>query len=106
MKKLLLVLMTATSLNALDVTEDDKILHMSFSAFFGMAGNAYCYKELELSEAQSFWCGVGTALVIGGLKELYDKHNGGVADWEDMQANAIGGALGSGFLFLRYEYKW
>lgn len=106
MKKILLALAVITNIHAFDPSQDDKIMHMGVSTITGMAGTAICYREYKLTEAQSFWCGVGTSLFIGGLKEWYDYNNGGTADWEDMQANLVGGLMGSGFLYFNYKYNF
>ena len=92
------------SLNALDLSQDDKIMHIGVSVITGMAGNAFCYQELGFTEVQSWWCGIGTALVIGGMKEWYDSNHGGRFDWEDMAANGVGGTIGTSFLYYRYEF--
>jgi len=104
MKKLLILLTMTLSLNASLFQEDDKQLHMGFSTVVGMAGNAICYQELGLTAGQSWWCGIGAAFLVGAAKEAYDRNHGGEFDNRDMQANLIGGVIGSTGLYTIYTW--
>jgi len=75
--------------------QEDKQAHMAITALAGSLGTLYCKSQLELSSTESFFCGVGTALVIGIAKESYDQHSYGGWDNEDLKADLIGGVVGS-----------
>ena len=100
MKKLLIILAMTISLNANLFQEDDKQMHMGLSTFVGIAGNALCYREFGLTAGQSWLCGIGASLLVGAVKEATDDE----FDWRDMQANAIGGAIGSTVIFTVYTW--
>ena len=105
MKKIVMVLLLlASSLQANFFHESDKQLHMGFSLFVGMGGNAFAHNTLNMTEAESFWFGVGSALLVGAVKEALDKKNGGKFDGRDMLADGLGGAVGSAGMWTIYTW--
>ena len=79
--------------------QEDKQAHIVVSIFNGAIGNLVAVK-LGASKQEAFWIGLGTALVIGLGKELYDEHSYGGFSTADMVANGIGGVIGTGSITL------
>ena len=108
LKRILLVLLLTMSINANSYDQPnesffmqkDKILHMGVSAFVGIAGTALCHQEFGLTAGQSWWCGMGAALIVGAAKEFNDTN----FDNMDLLADGIGGAIGSSFLYYQYKF--
>ena len=104
MKKLLIVILFTSFLNATFLTEVDKQKHFAVSAVIGFTSSNIAY-HYRYTETESFWIGVAVAMSIGVGKELYDSRNGGTGfDMEDIGADVMGAVLGSLPVFV--IYKW
>ena len=104
MKKLFVIILLTSFLNANFFEEDDKQKHMqvTFAIGFVFSGMAY---DLGYTETESFWIGVAVAMGAGIGKELYDSRNGGTGfDMADIGADAIGAVSGSLPVFVIYEW--
>ena len=106
MKRVILVLLlvcTITNASEYDnfFQQDDKKAHIAVSILTGAIGNLVSIK-LGANKEQAFWYGLGTALVIGGIKEVYDMHKTNPTGFStaDMVANGIGGVVGTGSITL------
>ncbi len=97
----LLVVCTIGNTNEYDnfFQQEDKKAHMAISVMTSAIGNLVATK-LGASKREAFWYGLGTALVIGLGKELYDEHSYGGFSAADMVANGIGGVAGTGSITL------
>ena len=106
MKKLILTLLLTTSmLSANFFKEQDKQAHMAVTTLVGAVGHLMAKKH-GYTDQEAFWVGVASALVVGVVKEAYDSREGGTGfSGMDMVANGIGGAVGSGTIYL-FEYKF
>ena len=79
--------------------QEDKKAHIAVSIMVGAIGNLLAVKN-GANKEQAFWIGLGTALVIGLGKELYDEHSYGGFSTADMVADGIGGVIGTGSVTL------
>ncbi len=97
----LLVVCTIGNTNEYDnfFQQEDKQAHIIVSIFSGAIGNLLAVKN-GANKEQAFWIGLGTALVIGLGKELYDEHSYGGISMPDMVADGIGGVIGTGSITL------
>jgi len=79
---------------------------MAVSGILGSSGTLLA-KKFGASDIESFWWGLGSVLVVGVVKELYDtqKTNPTGFDGRDMLANSIGGVLGSGATFTLVKFN-
>ena len=106
MKKMILVIVllcTVSKAGEYDnfFQQEDKKAHIAISVMTGAIGNLVSIK-LGASKQEAFWYGLGTSLVIGGLKEVYDMHKTNPTGFSmaDMVADGIGGVVGTGSVTL------
>jgi VanZ family protein len=103
--KILLSLMLAISLfaNDIDFMENDKQKHIAVSSAIGViaTGTARHYGS---NKFEAFMIGVGTSLVVGILKEAYDRTKPNhTEDINDVYADSIGGVVGSA---ISTQFSW
>jgi len=79
--------------------QKDKQKHILFFSAVGAIGANIAYTN-GYSKQESWWIGLGSALLLGSLKEMYDKN----FDMNDFAANALGGVIGSTSVLFRYEF--
>ena len=104
MKKLLLIVLLSSTLNATFVTEVDKQKHFAVSAVVGFTSSNIAY-HYGYTKKESFWIGFGSAMIVGLGKELYDNRIGGSGfDIEDLGADALGATFGSSAVFIIYRW--
>ncbi len=106
MKKIILVLVLLCTIGNTSeydnfFQQEDKKAHIAISIMTGAIGNLLAVKN-GASKEQAFWIGLGTALVIGGIKEVYDMHKTNPTGFStaDMVADGIGGVIGTGSITL------
>jgi uncharacterized protein YfiM (DUF2279 family) len=105
--KLLLIAISAMSLNANNFTKEefwkyDKREHFKYSFAVGTVGTAIS-KHYGLSNWQSFFVGVGSSIILGWTKEVYDGDGNGDKAIEDIDANMLGAITGSA---LSAQFSW
>ncbi len=82
------------------IIPQDKLLHMGGCYVIGATTSSLVYNITE-DRKKAFVYGFLTSIVIGGAKEIYDiKH--GDPDWGDYACDAVGGALGSFTVVIRF----
>ena len=64
----------------------DKVMHAEMCAFIAAVATAYTHDMV---------IGAFVAIVVGVLKELYDKLAGEEFDWKDLTADAVGAVFGA-----------
>ena len=69
-----------------DKVGTDKVMHAESCAFIAAVVTAYTHNAL---------IGAIAAIVVGVLKELYDKSTGEEFDWKDLAADAVGAVFGA-----------
>lgn len=78
----------------------DKLLHMGGCYAIGATTSSLVYNITE-DRKKAFVYGFLTSIIVGGVKEIYDiKH--GDPDWGDYAFDAVGGALGSFTVVIRF----
>lgn len=75
----------------------DKFYHYTAGASAALVANRICYgivfKKNKHRKLFSNLCGLGSAALAGGLKELYDSKTGGTVEFNDFAATTLGGAV-------------
>ena len=106
MKKIILIVLLLCTVSNADskpsfFQQDDKQAHIAITILLGIIGNGVAGK-LGASPKEAFWYGLGTALVVGISKEVYDMHktNPTGFDMQDILADSIGGTIGTGSITL------
>jgi len=93
MKKLWLILLIISHFShAQDLKEKDKQYHFIAGTVSSMVGYAYIYHKTE-DPLKATLAGLGTALLVGTLKETYDstqKHPNDKFDIDDLKATMLG----------------
>lgn len=69
-----------------DKVGTDKVMHAETCAFISSVVSVYAHNAL---------IGAIAAIVVGVLKELYDKSTGEEFDWKDLAADVVGAVFGS-----------
>lgn len=69
-----------------DKVGTDKVMHAEMCAFIASVVTAYTHDMV---------IGAFVAIVVGVLKELYDKLAGEEFDWKDLAADAVGAVFGA-----------
>ena len=64
----------------------DKVMHAETCALISSVVSVYAHNAL---------IGVIAAIVVGVLKELYDKSTGEEFDWKDLAADVVGAVFGA-----------
>ena len=78
----------------------DKLLHMGGCYVISSTTASLVYNITE-NRKKAFIYGISSAIIIGGIKELYDINHGD-SNWADMGANVIGGTLGALVITVRF----
>lgn len=75
----------------------DKFYHYVAGAATSVVANRVCdawiFKNYPDKKWLSALCGVGSSMLVGGLKELYDSKHGGTVEFDDFLATSAGGAV-------------
>lgn len=109
MRKLLfMALMFASTCNS--QIQTDKVAHFGVGY---VAGSLTSSITLINSNGKNEWwksigVGIGSGLILGVGKEMYDQHKYGGFDWKDLGCTVLGSALGSVTVKLtinRYDFK-
>jgi uncharacterized protein YfiM (DUF2279 family) len=88
---ILLVLLTTIPASAQLLTEPDKKMHFAAGAFTSALGYAVAY-EFTKDKDKAVLYGIGTAVLIGTLKEMSDStQSGNYFDGRDLLATTYGG---------------
>ncbi len=98
-KQVILVLLTALPGTARAQDADpwlgpDKALHFGVSAAIASGSYALSAAQLERKELRLV-VGFGTALLAGGVKELWDLGGHGQPSWKDFTWDVLGAAVGA-----------
>lgn len=100
----MIVLLLATQLQAGNIfDEEDKVAHMTVSAMVASISTVLA-REYGLTPTQGFAIGLGSALVVGAIKEASDKNKGGEFSGSDMMANFLGGLAGTSIITYTYKF--
>jgi uncharacterized protein YfiM (DUF2279 family) len=110
MKRLILILFLAFSLNANSQIKTDKVAHFGVGFISGAAATSI---TLNNSNGRHEWIksisvGLLTGFVLGVGKEFYDLKDYGVFNWGDAMYTTVGGGVGGvslKFSINRYERK-
>ena len=87
----LLLFLTSAPIHAQLLTEPDKKMHFGAGAFFSAIGYGVGYEITKDSKKAALY-GIGTALVVGVIKELNDSSQpGNYFDSRDLLATSYGG---------------
>jgi hypothetical protein len=78
----------------------DKVAHFGVGYVLGATSSALTNKQKPIVNIS---IGVGTGLIIGTAKELYDKSKGGQFNYKDLGATVLGSALGT--ITIRYTIR-
>jgi len=78
----------------------DKLLHMGGCYVISATTASIVYNITE-DHKKAFIYGLSSAIIVGGIKEIYDI-NCGESNWGDMGANVIGGTLGAFTITIRF----
>ena len=78
----------------------DKLLHMGGCYVISSTTASIVYNITE-NRKKAFIYGISSAVIIGGIKELYDINHGD-SNWHDMGANVIGATLGALIVTVRF----
>ena len=78
----------------------DKLLHMGGCYVISSTTASIVYNMTE-NRKKAFIYGISSAVIIGGIKELYDINHGD-SNWADMGANVIGATLGALVVTVRF----
>ena len=84
----------------------DKVAHFGIGY---VAGSLTTATTLALGNGKGEWwksvsVGIGTGVIIGTAKELYDFKDYGRFDWKDLGWTVLGSALGS--VTIKVSLKW
>ena len=80
--------------------EQDKLLHMGGCYVISSTTASIVYNITE-DRKKAFIYGISSAVIIGGIKEIYDINHGD-SNWADMRANVVGGTLGAFTVTVRF----
>jgi hypothetical protein len=97
MKTLILFLLISFNSNSQQV---DKVAHFGVGYVLGATSSALTNKQKPIVNIS---IGIGTGLIIGTAKELYDKSKGGQFNYKDLGATVLGSALGT--ITIRYTIR-
>lgn len=78
----------------------DKLLHMGGCYVISSTTASIVYNITE-DRKKAFIYGLSSAIIIGGVKEIYDINHGD-SNWADMGANVVGGTLGAFTITIRF----
>ena len=78
----------------------DKLLHAGGCYVISATTASLVYNITE-DRKKAFIYGLSSAIIVGGLKEIYDIKCGD-SNWGDMGANVIGGTLGAFTVTIRF----
>ena len=78
----------------------DKLLHMGGCYVISATTASLVYNITE-NRKKAFIYGTLSAVIIGGIKEIYDINHGD-SNWADMRANVVGGTLGAFTVTVRF----
>ncbi len=97
MKTLIIFLFLSISCKAQQV---DKVAHFGVGYVLGATSSAITNKQKPIVNIS---IGVGTGLVVGTAKELYDKSKGGQFNYKDLGATVFGSVVG--VITIRYTIR-
>jgi UDP-N-acetylmuramyl pentapeptide phosphotransferase/UDP-N-acetylglucosamine-1-phosphate transferase len=86
--------------NFVETIGQDKTLHMGGCYVISSTTASLVYNITE-NRKKAFIYGVASAVIIGGIKEIYDINHGD-SNWADMGANVIGATLGALVVTVRF----
>ena len=78
----------------------DKLLHMGGCYVISSTTASIVYNITE-DRKKAFIYGLSSAIIVGGVKEIYDIKCG-ESNWGDMGANVVGGTLGAFTITIRF----
>ena len=78
----------------------DKLLHTGGCYVISATTASIVYNITE-DRKKAFIYGLSSAIIVGGLKEIYDIKCG-ESNWGDMGANVVGGMLGAFTVTVRF----
>ena len=91
-KLLLLISLLVTSSACAQLIPQDKLLHLSASYVVSSAVSAVVYDNTK-DKKRAIIAGLCTAVLLGGIKEIYDIKYG-QPEWNDLAADVAGAVLG------------
>jgi hypothetical protein len=97
MKTLIIFLFLSLSCNGQQV---DKVAHFGVGYVIGATSSAVTNKQKPIVNIS---IGIGTGLVVGTAKELYDYRVKGQFNYKDLGATVLGSALGT--ITIRYTIR-
>tara|TARA_R100001377_G_scaffold37236_2_gene20719 strand:- start:3181 stop:3483 length:303 start_codon:yes stop_codon:yes gene_type:complete len=92
MSKLLLIVLLITSNACAQLVPQDKLLHLGGSYVISSAVSSLVYNKTK-NKKKSILIGLCTAVLAGGVKEIYDIRHG-QPEWNDLAADVAGAVLG------------
>jgi len=78
----------------------DKLLHTGGCYIISATTASIVYNITE-NRKKAFIYGLSSAIIVGGVKEIYDIKCGD-SNWGDMGANVVGGTLGAFTITIRF----
>ncbi len=97
MKTIILFLLISLNANSQQV---DKVAHFGVGYVIGATSSALTSKQKPIVNIS---IGIGTGLIIGTAKELYDYQVKGQFNYKDLGATVLGSALGT--ITIRYTIR-
>lgn len=82
--------------------QTDKIKHALAGSLVAATSSLIAYYGFKVSEDQAMWIGIASAIIVGILKEVYDKYTPGrQVEFNDAVATSFGGLAALGFKWQR-----
>ena len=101
MKRILVFLLFINYLcTGQSIIPQDKLLHAGGCYVISSTTSSIVYNITE-NRKKAFIYGLSSAIIVGGVKEIYDIKCGD-SNWGDMGANVVGGTLGSFSIVVRF----
>ena len=97
---IIILLFINTTCVSQSIIPQDKLLHAGGCYVISSTTSSIVYNITE-NRKKAFIYGLSSAIIVGGLKEIYDIKCGD-SNWGDMGANVVGGTLGAFTIVVRF----
>jgi len=97
---IIILLFINTTCVSQSLIPQDKLLHTGGCYVISATTASIVYNITE-DRKKAFIYGLSSAIIVGGIKEIYDIKCGD-SNWGDMGANVVGGTLGAFTVAVRF----
>tara|TARA_Y100000389_G_scaffold194187_1_gene223861 strand:+ start:475 stop:780 length:306 start_codon:yes stop_codon:yes gene_type:complete len=97
---IIILLFINTTCVSQSLIPQDKLLHAGGCYVISSTTSSIVYNITE-NRKKAFIYGLSSAIIVGGVKEIYDIKCGD-SNWGDMGANVVGGTLGAFTITIRF----